>query len=53
MIIEFIQLVFRISWFEVDDIMNNTFGAIKGMATYITCTKITKRHFKELSTNEK
>ena len=40
MVIELIQLVFRIGWFEVDDIINNTLGAVVGVLIYAILHKV-------------
>lgn len=52
MSIEFVQGIFKIGLFEVDDIINNTLGAITGLIIYMICVRIRRRYFKESITNE-
>ena len=44
-VIEFIQYVCGIGLFEIDDILNNTFGAIIGVLVYVLCNIV--RHRKD------
>lgn len=45
--IELLQLIFRIGLFETDDVINNVFGAMIGLGTYVVVKKM--RNYLNLS----
>lgn len=47
LIIELIQLVFRLGLFEVDDIINNTLGAVIGLLIYMIFKRGKNEHNKQ------
>ena len=44
LLIELSQLIFRIGWFELDDILNNTIGAALGFAIAIGIREMIIKH---------
>ena len=44
LLVELSQLVFRIGWFELDDILNNTIGTALGFAVAVLIRKAIKNH---------
>jgi glycopeptide antibiotics resistance protein len=46
-VIELIQLVFRLGLFEVDDVINNTLGAVIGLVNYIIFMRGKNEHNKQ------